>query len=89
MSFNDCRQCDTVVRERHEQDGLCRACYALEHPDESEMVTVPTEVLRRLVSMGKTRHPSVCNEDAPMFERVLVQQVEGYTYNREELGDDH
>jgi len=85
-NFIDCENCDAVVRSRHEQDGLCRACYALEHPDESEMVTVPTEVLRRLVSM---RHPSVCNEDAPMFERVLVQQVEGYTYNREELGDDH
>jgi hypothetical protein len=89
MSFVDCRDCDATTRERHEEDGLCRACYALRHPDEVETAEVPIEVLRRLSGMAQTRHPSVCNEEAFDFEVTLSQQIEGYSHNRGELGDDH
>lgn len=88
-NFIDCADCEATTRKRNAEDGLCRGCYALRNPDEVDTAEVPVPVLRKLVSLGKTRHPTSCNEEAPRFERVLNERIEEYSHNRDELGEDH
>lgn len=70
--YLDCDLCGSVTTEEDAQDEMCPACHAIEQ-DEG-LVEVPQEVLRKLVGMAKSRHPSSCHEDAPNFERVLKEQ---------------
>ena len=75
MNFTDCTRCESTVRESDASDGMCEACFSLNGPqDYVEMVEVPKPVLEKLAGMAKTRHPTACNKEAPMFQRVMEEE---------------
>lgn len=81
LDFSECDKCGSTTRESEMRAGLCEPCYDLSH-GEGETVEVPVSVLQRLVSSAESRHPTVCNQDAPRFRNVLTWY--GYPVEREQ-----
>lgn len=77
-SYIDCDSCQSVVHVDEATKGLCEACMSLqEFWREDEVVEIPLPALKKLIGMSKTRHPTVCNQDAFNFEKVLEKKIEG------------
>ena len=75
MDFIDCTRCESTVQESDANDGMCEACFSLSGTQDcAEMVEVPKPVLEKLAGMAKTRHPTACNKEAPMFQRVMEEE---------------
>lgn len=80
--FGDCSQCGSTEYEQHLIDGKCKACYALSN-ETGTTVEVPVAVLEKLAGMARTRHPSVCNEDAYQFSNVLDNSIDEFSWGDE------
>ena len=84
MDFIDCTRCESTVQESDASDGMCEACFSLSGTQDCasecgstnyvEIVEVPKPVLEKLTGMAKTRHPTACNKEAPMFQRVMEEE---------------
>lgn len=70
--YEDCATCGAPEQKTMlNHEGNCVPCEQVLAADDGE---IPVEVVMKLLAMAKSRHPKTCNEDAPNFEQVLVEQ---------------
>lgn len=70
MEYEDCSMCESPEQPSMlDHEGRCVPCAAVDEAEDE----IPEVAVQHLMSMAVSRHPSVCNKDAPNFREVLVE----------------
>lgn len=75
MSYGKCNRCGDTEKEAALVKGKCLACAELTSP-KGETVEVPKEALKKLASLAQSRHPTACNDVAPVFNGLVEDELD-------------
>lgn len=73
--FGECVACGDKKLESELAGGKCLACCELDDAV-GDTVEIPVKSLAKLVSLAETRHPTACNQVAPVYSREVEEKLD-------------